>query len=128
MLAPYFEGERTPNLPDATGSLHGITLANFTPANHARATVEGVACSLAHSLRALTDLGITARRVILVCGDARPKLSKTSSRRSSDSPSAFRNPESTSLTVPGRPEQQKLINARPTPNVLQRYRAAAAAF
>ena len=71
VLVPYFEGERTPNLPDATGSLHGITLANFTPANLARAAVEGVACSLADGLKALTDLGITARRVILVGGGAR---------------------------------------------------------
>jgi xylulokinase len=51
--------------------LHGITLANFTPANLARAAVEGVACSLADGLKALTDLGITARRVILVGGGAR---------------------------------------------------------
>lgn len=71
VLVPYFEGERTPNLPDATGSLHGITLANFTPANLARAAVEGVVCSLADGLKALTDLGITARRVILVGGGAR---------------------------------------------------------
>jgi xylulokinase len=71
VLVPYLEGERTPNLPDATGSLHGITLANFTPANLARAAVEGVACSLADGLKALTDLGITARRVILVGGGAR---------------------------------------------------------
>jgi xylulokinase len=71
VLVPYFEGERTPNLPDATGSLHGITLANFTPANLARAAVEGVGCSLADGLKALTDLGITARRVILVGGGAR---------------------------------------------------------
>jgi xylulokinase len=71
VLVPYFEGERTPNLPDATGTLHGMTLTSFTPPNLARAAVEGVACSLADGLKAVTDLGIVARRVILVGGGAR---------------------------------------------------------
>jgi xylulokinase len=70
-LVPYFDGERTPNLPDATGSLHGITRANYTPANLARSAVEGVACSLADGLKALTDLGVIANRPILVGGGAR---------------------------------------------------------
>jgi xylulokinase len=69
-LIPYFEGERTPNLPDATGSLHGITVSNYTPANLARAAVEGVLCSLADGLAALQDQGVSAQRVILVGGGA----------------------------------------------------------
>jgi len=67
---PYFDGERTPNLPDATGSLHGITRRNYTPANLARAAVEGVVCSLADGLAALQQQGVEARRVILVGGGA----------------------------------------------------------
>ena len=39
---PYFEGERTPNLPDATASLTGMTLASTTRENLARAAVEGM--------------------------------------------------------------------------------------
>ncbi|TLM87437.1 xylulokinase [Pseudarthrobacter sp. NamE5] len=69
-LVPYFDGERTPNLPDATGSLHGITRGNYTPANLARAAVEGVVCSLADGLAALQHQGVDARRVILVGGGA----------------------------------------------------------
>jgi xylulokinase len=69
-LVPYFDGERTPNLPDATGSLHGITRANYTPANLARAAVEGVLCSLADGLAALQAQGVAARRIILVGGGA----------------------------------------------------------
>lgn len=69
-LVPYFDGERTPNLPDATGSLHGITRENYTPENLARAAVEGVVCSLADGLRALQDQGVTAERIILVGGGA----------------------------------------------------------
>ncbi|MGO4249566.1 xylulokinase [Paenarthrobacter sp. RAF54_2] len=69
-LVPYFEGERTPNLPDATGSLHGLTVSNYTPANLARAAVEGVLCSLADGLAALQAQGVAARRIILVGGGA----------------------------------------------------------
>ncbi|MFE4081494.1 xylulokinase [Paenarthrobacter sp. YIM B13468] len=69
-LVPYFEGERTPNLPDATGSLHGLTVSNYTPANLARAAVEGVLCSLADGLAALQSQGVSARRIILVGGGA----------------------------------------------------------
>ncbi|WP_311213950.1 MULTISPECIES: FGGY-family carbohydrate kinase [unclassified Arthrobacter] len=69
-LVPYFEGERTPNLPDATGSLHGITVSNYTPANLARAAVEGVLCSLADGLAALQAQGVSAQRIILVGGGA----------------------------------------------------------
>lgn len=69
-LVPYFEGERTPNLPDATGSLHGLTVSNYTPANLARAAVEGVLCSLADGLAALQAQGVAASRIILVGGGA----------------------------------------------------------
>ncbi|MFB9518499.1 xylulokinase [Streptomyces cremeus] len=70
-LVPYFQGERTPNLPDATGSLHGMTLGNFTPAHLARAAVEGIVCSLADGLAALTSQGVPAERIVLVGGGAR---------------------------------------------------------
>ena len=69
-LVPYFEGERTPNLPEATGSLHGLTLSNYTPTNLARAAIEGVVCSLADGLAALQAQGVEARRIILVGGGA----------------------------------------------------------
>ncbi len=41
-LVPYFEGERTPNLPDATAELTGMTLTSTTRENLARAAVEGM--------------------------------------------------------------------------------------
>ncbi len=46
-LLPYFDGERTPVRPDATGVLHGLTTHNATPENLARAAVEAVLASLA---------------------------------------------------------------------------------
>ncbi len=50
VLQPYFEGERTPNLPDATATLFGMTLASTTRANLARAAIEGMLCGLADGL------------------------------------------------------------------------------
>ncbi|MEU5724318.1 xylulokinase [Micromonospora sp. NPDC047738] len=71
VMVPYLEGERTPDRPSATGSLHGLTLGSSTPAHLARAAVEGMLCALADGLDALTAQGATARRVILVGGGAR---------------------------------------------------------
>lgn len=71
VLVPYFEGERTPNLPDASGSVHGVTLSNWTPANLARAAVEGVLFSLAHCLIAVQDEGVAPERILIIGGAAK---------------------------------------------------------
>ena len=70
VLLPYFGGERTPNLPDATGSLSGITADNLTPENLIRAAVDGVAAGLAYCVDALNRVGVTAPRIVLVGGGA----------------------------------------------------------
>ncbi|MGI9822717.1 xylulokinase [Agromyces sp. Marseille-Q5079] len=70
VLVPYFEGERTPNLPDATARLEGLTLANTTPANLARAAIEGMLCGLADGLDAVTGQGVSVDRVLLIGGAA----------------------------------------------------------
>lgn len=69
-LLPYLDGERTPNLPGATGSLHGLTRANMTPENVARATVEGMVCGLAAGLDAVRAQGMAVKRVLLIGGGA----------------------------------------------------------
>jgi xylulokinase len=71
VLLPYLDGERTPDLPDATGSLHGMTRDAMTPPNLARAAVEGMVCGLADAVAALERVGVPARRVLLVGGGAR---------------------------------------------------------
>lgn len=70
VLRPYFEGERSPNLPDATATLSGMTLASTTRANLARAAVEGMLCGLADGFDRLRDLGVPAHRVLLIGGAA----------------------------------------------------------
>lgn len=69
-LVPYFEGERTPNLPDAKASLHGLTIASTTPANLARAAVEGMLCGLAAGLDAVRTVGVVEQRILLIGGAA----------------------------------------------------------
>jgi len=71
VLVPYFEGERTPNLPNATGSLLGLTLASATRPNLARAAVEGLLCGLAAGLDAITAHGVVAKRLLVIGGGAR---------------------------------------------------------
>ncbi|HEX6935505.1 MAG TPA: xylulokinase [Actinomycetes bacterium] len=71
VLVPYLEGERTPDRPDATGSLHGLSLATTTPAHLARAAVEGLLCGLADGLDAIVAQGAAVHRVLLVGGGAR---------------------------------------------------------
>jgi len=71
VLLPYFEGERTPNLPDATATLSGMTLGSTTRENLARAAVEGMLCGLADGLDAITRLGMRPQRLLLVGGAAR---------------------------------------------------------
>lgn len=71
VLVPYLEGERTPNRPDATGAVHGLTLRTSTPAHLARAAVEGMLCALADGLDALVAHGAEANRIVLVGGGAR---------------------------------------------------------
>jgi xylulokinase len=71
VLLPYLEGERTPNLPGATGTLAGLRRTNMSPENLARAAVEGMLCGLADGLDALRVLGVAVRRVLLIGGAAR---------------------------------------------------------
>lgn len=70
VLTPYFEGERTPNLPDATASLTGMTLSSTTRENLARAAIEGMLCGLADGLDALKNCGVDAKRILLIGGAA----------------------------------------------------------
>jgi xylulokinase len=70
-LLPYLDGERTPNRPDDTGALHGLTRDNATPENLARAAIEGMLNGLADGLDAIRAAGVQVRRVLLIGGGAR---------------------------------------------------------
>ncbi|MGV8859068.1 xylulokinase [Rhodoglobus sp.] len=81
VLQPYFEGERTPNLPDATATLFGMTLASTTRPSLARAAIEGLLCGLADGLDALRTQGVSAHRILLIGGAAQnPAVSTIASQ------------------------------------------------
>ena len=70
-LTPYFDGERTPNLPDATGTFEGLRNSS-TREDLARAAHEGVVCGLLHGLAALRDTGAdVGGRLHLIGGGAK---------------------------------------------------------
>lgn len=68
LLMPYLAGERTPNLPQATGSIAGLTAENATPDFMVRAALDGVAAGLAYAVEVLARLGIAAPEITLVGG------------------------------------------------------------
>jgi xylulokinase len=70
-LLPYLDGERTPNRPDASGVLSGLTSTNGTRENLARAAVEAVLCSLADAMDHVAAVAGRPRRVLLIGGGAR---------------------------------------------------------
>jgi xylulokinase len=86
VLVPYFEGERTPNLPDAKASIHGLTLASTTPANLARAAIEGMLCGLADGLDAVRAAGVRERRILLIGGAAQNPAVATVAAQVFDAP------------------------------------------
>ena len=71
VLVPYFDGERTPSLPDATGSMTGLRTST-TRESIARAAHDGVLCGLLDGLDALRQVGVeSAGTVRLIGGGAR---------------------------------------------------------
>ena len=66
-LLPYFEGERTPNRPNAKGVLSGMNLANSNRENIARAMI----CGLVDAVDALEKLGVGVQRILLIGGAAK---------------------------------------------------------
>jgi len=70
-LLPYFEGERTPNRPTATGVFAGMNLNNSNPEDIARAMVEGMLAGLADAVDALVALGVGVNRILLIGGAAK---------------------------------------------------------
>ena len=70
-VLPYFDGERTPNRPDARGLLTGVRASSGRD-DVARAAFEGVVCGLLDGLDALVAAGVpTDGRLFVIGGGAR---------------------------------------------------------
>lgn len=71
LFLPYLQGERTPNLPDGCGVLHGMNSSNTTAAHLARAVMEGVTLGMAYGLRRMEQLGVQPDVIRLTGGGSK---------------------------------------------------------
>lgn len=74
LLLPYFEGERTPNVPDGTGVWFGVNQKTFDAGHFARAAMEGVTLGMHYGLRRLAELGVKPRQIRATGGGANSKV------------------------------------------------------
>ncbi len=71
LLLPYFEGERTPNVPDGTGVWFGVNQKTFEDGHFARAAMEGVTLGMNYGLRRLAKLGVKPTQIRATGGGAK---------------------------------------------------------
>ncbi|KRG68490.1 xylulokinase [Pseudoxanthomonas dokdonensis] len=69
-MLPFFNGERTPDLPEAKASLHGMDMRNMSPAHLYRAAMEGATFSLRFGYDAFVAAGMQFDRILLTGGGA----------------------------------------------------------
>jgi xylulokinase len=74
VVLPFFNGERTPNLPRGRASVNGITAANFKRENLARAALESSIFGMRIGLEGFHGLGFRAREIRLTGGGAKSPL------------------------------------------------------
>ena len=74
LLLPYFEGERTPNVPEGTGVWFGVNQRTFEAGHFARAAMEGVTLGMNYGLRRLAQLGVKPTQIRATGGGARSKV------------------------------------------------------
>ena len=70
VFLPFLNGERTPDLPEARGSLLGISAHNFSADHLIRAVVEGVSFGILNGLDLILR-GETVERILLIGGGAK---------------------------------------------------------
>lgn len=71
MTLPFFNGERTPNLPNAKGCLLGLSSRNMNPENLLRSAVEGATYALKFGIDELASLGVVAEEIVVTGGGAK---------------------------------------------------------
>ena len=70
ITVPFFNGERTPNLPNAKGCILGMDSRNMRTENFLRSAVEGATFGLRFGLNGLGLRGIEANEIVLTGGGA----------------------------------------------------------
>jgi D-xylulose kinase len=74
LLLPYFEGERTPNVPEGTGVWFGVNKRTFEAGHFARASMEGVTLGMNYGLLRLAELGVQPTQIRATGGGAKSKV------------------------------------------------------
>ena len=70
ITVPFFNGERTPNLPNAKGCILGLDSGNTRRENILRSAVEGATYALRFGLSELVHLGVSTKEIVLTGGGA----------------------------------------------------------
>ena len=71
LVIPFFNGERTPNLPNGRASITGLTSANTNRANIARASLESAVFAMRGGLDAFRKLGFQPKEIRLIGGGSK---------------------------------------------------------
>lgn len=74
MLVPYFNGERTPPLPNAKALMYGMDTDNYTKSNLCRAAMEGAAFGMRYALDVMRRNGIEPMEIRMTGGGAKSRL------------------------------------------------------
>jgi xylulokinase len=74
VVLPFFNGERTPNLPHGRASINGITAGNFKLENLARAALESAIFGMRIGLEGFKELGFKAKEIRLTGGGSKSPL------------------------------------------------------
>lgn len=74
VILPFFNGERTPNLPHGRASVNGLTAANFKRENIARAALESAIFGMRIGLQGFAGLGFRAKEIRITGGGAKSKI------------------------------------------------------
>ena len=74
LVIPFFNGERTPNLPNGRASITGLTSANTNRANIARASLESAVFAMRGGLEAFRKLGFQPKEIRLIGGGSKSSI------------------------------------------------------
>jgi len=68
---PYLNGERTPNLPNGKGVIHGLTTDNMRPDYLIRSAMEGATMGLAYGMNRFNEMGVNPTEIRVTGGGSK---------------------------------------------------------
>lgn len=74
LTLPFYNGERTPNLPNGRGTITGLTNANFSKENLVRSAMESAVLGLRYGLESFVSLGFEPKEIKIIGGGAKSRL------------------------------------------------------